>query len=104
MRFDVLFRRSSRCIISCATSCASVANSSAGDWPGSKRDLAACRSATGRRDVLGVFESDALLRDEFRKALTVLAGIAVDAADCRQLLAVRLADIEHVGRAESDCR
>lgn len=33
MRFDVLLRRSSRCIISCATSCARVENSSAGDWP-----------------------------------------------------------------------
>jgi hypothetical protein len=54
--------------------------------------------------IFRVFESDAQLSHEVRKAFAVIAGIAVDAADFGQFLAIRLVDIEHVGRAESDCR
>ena len=36
---------------------------------GQQRDLPACRSAACGRDFFGVFESDALLGDEFRKPL-----------------------------------
>jgi SNF2-related domain len=68
-------------------------------------DVRSIREAMDRRrDVLGILESDALLDDEIRKPLTIRARIAVQAADFRQRLAVRLADVEHVGRAESDCR
>ena len=60
---------------------------------GQQCDLAACGFATGRCNVLGVFKSDALLRYKPLKPLTVLPRVAVDAADCRQFLPVRLADI-----------
>jgi len=51
------------------------------------------RRAAGRRDLVRIFECDALLGDELRKPLTVFAGIAVHAPDFRQRLAVRLADV-----------
>ena len=103
MRFDVLARRSSRCIISCATSCARVANSSAGDWPGSNVILPP--DDVPRAGAISSEYSNAmpLVSHELRKPITILARIAVHAADFRQRLTVSLSDIEHVGRAESDC-
>lgn len=70
---------------------------------GQQRDRAICRGTTCRRDIFGIFESYALVGNEFREPLAILAKIAVHAADFWQRLAIRLTDIEHVGSAESDC-
>ncbi len=67
---------------------------------GRQRDLAAFGHAARRSDFAGVFERDALLGDEFRKPLAMFARIALYAADFRQRLAVRLADVEHQNCAE----
>src|ERR1700728_1011790 len=63
---------------------------------GQQSDLAACGGAASRGDVLRVFEKYALLSVEFTEPVAVFAGIAIDVADFRKLLTVRLANVEHV--------
>ena len=49
-----------------------------------QRDFASCGSASRWSDVLRILKSDALLGDQLRKALTVLARPAVDTVYCRK--------------------
>ena len=49
-----------------------------------------------------VFEKNALVSNELSEPFAVFARIAVDVADCRKFLPVRLADVEHIRGAEAD--
>ena len=104
LRFEVLLRRSSRCIISCASSCASVANSSAGDCPGSSVILPPAE--VPRAGAMSSEYSRAMpcSATNFARRSRYSRGSPLTLPIVGKFLAVRLADVEDVGRAKSDSR
>jgi hypothetical protein len=104
MRFRVLARRSSRCIIRVRLRAQALRILQQSDLAGQQRDLASCGSAARRGDILRVFKRMPCSVTNLPKRSRYFARIASHGADFRQFLTVCLADVEDVGRAESDSR
>jgi hypothetical protein len=49
-----------------------------------------------------VFEKNALVGDEFAKSVAIFARIAIDVANFRKFLTVRLGDVKDICRPEPD--